>query len=161
MVVIDAEKHSLNYKQSAIDNGIKALKTKYQGGPTAGAATLVSRKKRDIRVEEEVARRASEGGPIDRITGERIYEKTGRTLKRRTVDPVTGVETIEETSRTSKVNVLDRTRDANDLSSGTPMERVYADHANKLKALANQTRLAYLDTPPAKSPAVALTSTCG
>ena len=31
MVVIDAEKHKLNYKQSEIDNGIASLKTKYQG----------------------------------------------------------------------------------------------------------------------------------
>lgn len=150
MVVIDAEKHNLDYKQSAIDHGIKALKTKYQGGPTAGAATLVSRKKRDVRVDEEQLRRASEGGPIDPTTGRRVFEKTGRTIKRRTVDPVTGVETITESPRQSKVNVLDRTDDANDLSSGTPMERVYADHSNRMKALANQARLSYINTPPAR-----------
>jgi len=43
MVVIDAEKHGLNWKQSAIDNGIPALKTKYQGKSNAGAATLISK----------------------------------------------------------------------------------------------------------------------
>ena len=32
MVVIDAGKHHLDYKQSAVDNGIAQLKTKYQGG---------------------------------------------------------------------------------------------------------------------------------
>ncbi len=31
MVVIDAEKHKLDYKQSEIDNGISSLKKKYQG----------------------------------------------------------------------------------------------------------------------------------
>lgn len=29
MVVMDAEKHNLNYKQSAVDNGISQLKRKY------------------------------------------------------------------------------------------------------------------------------------
>lgn len=43
MVVIDAYKHHLNYKQSAIDNGIADLKTKYQGSARAGASTLISR----------------------------------------------------------------------------------------------------------------------
>ena len=30
MVIIDANKHKLDYKQSEIDNGIKALHKKYQ-----------------------------------------------------------------------------------------------------------------------------------
>lgn len=53
MVVIDSEKHKLNYKQSAIDNGITALVNKYQlhtnpdtGKASRGASTLVSRSKR-------------------------------------------------------------------------------------------------------------------
>ncbi|AUE23746.1 hypothetical protein [Siphovirus 29632] len=43
MVVIDAEKHYLNYKQSERDNGIAALRKKYQGENGHGAATLISR----------------------------------------------------------------------------------------------------------------------
>ena len=43
MVVIDAEKHHLDYKQSEADNGIKALHAKYQGRSNAGASTLISR----------------------------------------------------------------------------------------------------------------------
>ena len=31
LVALDAEKHNLNYKQSAIDNGISYLIAKYQG----------------------------------------------------------------------------------------------------------------------------------
>jgi hypothetical protein len=31
LVVINSEKHNLNYKQSAVDNGIAHLKSKYQG----------------------------------------------------------------------------------------------------------------------------------
>lgn len=50
MVVIDAAKHKLNYKQSEIDNGISALRDKYQikvdkngNYKTGGASTLISR----------------------------------------------------------------------------------------------------------------------
>ena len=43
MVVIDAEKHKLNYKQSEIDNNIAALHKKYQGKATGGAATIISK----------------------------------------------------------------------------------------------------------------------
>lgn len=42
MVVIDAEKHKLDYQKSYIDNNIEALKKKYQEG---GASTLISRAK--------------------------------------------------------------------------------------------------------------------
>lgn len=43
MVIIDAEKHDLNWKKSELDNDIRALKEKYQGKPTGGASTIVSR----------------------------------------------------------------------------------------------------------------------
>lgn len=43
MVVIDAEKHKLNFKQSEIDNNIAALHKKYQGKETGGAGTIISR----------------------------------------------------------------------------------------------------------------------
>lgn len=45
MVVIDANKHKLNYKQSAIDNNIEELKKIYQddGKGHTGAATIISR----------------------------------------------------------------------------------------------------------------------
>lgn len=45
MVVIDAEKHKLNYKQSELDNNIKALHKKYQGKETGGASTILSKSK--------------------------------------------------------------------------------------------------------------------
>ena len=43
MVVIDAEKHKLNFKQSEIDNNIAALHKKYQGKESGGAGTIISR----------------------------------------------------------------------------------------------------------------------
>jgi DNA-directed RNA polymerase specialized sigma24 family protein len=38
--------------------------------------------------------------------------------------------------------------DAHKLSSGTPIEEIYADHSNRLKNLANQARLEALDIKP-------------
>jgi hypothetical protein len=52
MVVIDAEKHKLNYKQSEIDNNIAALHKKYQGSETGGAATIISRAKGQTSVDK-------------------------------------------------------------------------------------------------------------
>jgi predicted transcriptional regulator len=60
MVVIDSEKHNLDWKQSAIDNGISALRRKYQahvnpdtGKQSIGASTLISRSKRKMDISDE------------------------------------------------------------------------------------------------------------
>lgn len=59
MVVIDSEKHQLDYKQSARDNGIAALRKKYQshinpetGKKSQGASTLISRSKNKIDISD-------------------------------------------------------------------------------------------------------------
>lgn len=142
MVVIDAEKHKLNYKQSAIDNGIPELKKKYQGdnvNPKAGASTLISRAKSEARVPDFKPRPASKGGPIDPATGKRVYEETGVTY----LDKKGRVQT-----KTIKTTKMDATDDAYTLSSGTVMEGVYANHANKLKSLANNARKAAYEIKP-------------
>jgi len=132
MVVIDAEKHNLNYRQSAIDNGIAQLKSKYQGGARAGAKTLISRASSDIRVNER-----KQGFKTDPTTGRKIFTETGNTFTDRTG------KVVPKTQKSTKLAEVDN---AHDLSSGTPIERVYADHSNKLKGLANQARLAALRT---------------
>lgn len=137
MVVIDAEKHNLNYKQSAIDNGIAQLKAKYQGSAKSGASTLISKASAEIRVPERKPRSAAKGGPVDRATGEKVFEPTGNTF----VDK--HGKTVVKTIQSKK---LAETKDANTLSSGTPVEKVYADHSNKLKALANTARKAAVHT---------------
>lgn len=138
MVVIDAEKHGLDYKRSYNDNGIKDLKEKYQKG---GASTLISRAKSRQDVPERKPRTVGKGGPVDKETGELRFEPTGR-VNFRTGKPIT--------TRSTK---LAETRDAHTLSSGTPVERIYADHSNRLKALANKARLDALRTPaPKQSP---------
>ncbi len=138
MVVIDAEKHRLNYKQSALDNNIKELKAKYQ---TGGASTLISKASAEVRVPERKPRTVGKGGPIDRVTGEKRYEPTGR------VDSRTGKPFTTKSKRLAEVS------DAHKLSSGTPVERIYADHSNKLKAMANAARRDAINTPaPKQSP---------
>jgi hypothetical protein len=138
MVVIDAAKHGLDYKRSSKDQGISALKAKYQGGATKGASTLISRAGAKDRIPERKNRLMSKGGPIDTTTGERIYEPTNR------VNYKTGTPALV------KVERLANTTDAFTLvsgQSGTPMERLYAEHSNRLKSLANQARLEMINTP--------------
>lgn len=135
MVVIDAEKHGLNYKQSAIDNGIKDLKAKYQS--QGGASTLISRAKAKEWVPKRKPRPQSKGGPIDPETGERVYEITAKTFVNKKG------KTVVETQRSKR---LAETKDAHTLSSGTPIEQIYADHSNRLKAMANDARKEVLAT---------------
>jgi hypothetical protein len=130
MVVIDAEKHNLNYRQSAIDNGIPQLKAKYQGSSRAGASTLISRAGSTTRIPERKPRPASEGGAIDRATGQKKFVNTGATY---TKNGKTSLSTFE-------TRKLAEASNAHTLSSGTPIEKVYADHSNRLKALANEAR---------------------
>lgn len=134
MVVIDAEKHKLDYKRSEKENGIQKLKEKWQvrvdeDGNTkyGGASTLLSRRKQTVRVPE---RRGSVR--VDKDTGEFIYKESGRTF----TDPETGKERIAEDT----VSLISETKDARTLSSGTIQENLYADFSNKLKAMANQAR---------------------
>lgn len=138
LVVIDAEKHGLNYKQSELDQNIKQLSAKYQRDVTGsgGASTLISRARSPQWVPEMRPRRASEGGRIDPKTGELVMVPTGKTTR-------TGKPAV------SSYPALTLTRDAHTLSSGTPMEKIYADHSNTLKGLANQARLESLRTPKA------------
>ena len=136
MVVIDATKHELNYKQSEIDNGIKALKTKYQGGPTAGAATLISRTTSQERVPQR-----HDHYEIDALTGEKVFTYTGKTY----TDRKTGKELPRLTKSKKGAE-----RDPFDLISdeGTAIERVYATHARELKDLANKARLGTVNVTP-------------
>lgn len=140
MVVIDAAKHRLDYKQSEKDNGIAQLKKKYQ--PKGGASTLLSRSKSPVYIEQERPRRASEGGPIDPRTGRKVMVPTGAFKYKKYKDPKTGewVVTDEKVMEMQTVPKMSRVSNAHRLSSGTPMESAYADHANAMKALGNQAR---------------------
>lgn len=132
MVVIDAEKHELNYKQSEIDNNIRGLKAKYQGGANKGASTIISRSAAEIRVPEETPRSMKDGGPIDISTGRKMATPTGRTY--------IGKDGKEHIS-TVKVTKMSRVDDASILSGGTDKEKPYVAYANRMKDMANRARL--------------------
>jgi hypothetical protein len=138
MVVIDAEKHQLNYKQSERDNGIAALKKKYQSG---GASTLISRASGEKRIPKRRARSAREGGGIDPKTGKKVWVETGESY----ID-----SRGKKVLRTEKAPRMALTDDAYSLSSGTRMENLYAEHANSLKALANKARKEAVSQPRVK-----------
>ncbi len=139
MVVIDAEKHKLNYKQSEIDNGIASLKKKYQGHYDEdgkyheGAATLISRAKSETSVLKR------KGNPIiDPKTGEQTYKEVYEEY----VDKKTGKTKV----RTQASTKMAETRDARTLSSGHPVEEAYASYANQMKSLANKARKEMVST---------------
>ena len=149
MVVIDAEKHGLDYKQSAMDNNIPALKKKYQGRVEEGryregASTLISR----ASSEQDVLKR--KGQPwINKETGEEEWERT---------NPKTGKfesKILQETyvdkkgktqTRTQKSTQMAETKDAHTLSSGTTQEELYANYANHMKGLGNRARKEMIST---------------
>lgn len=137
MVVIDAEKHKLNYKQSEKDQGIAELKKKYQGyvdedgKERGGASTLLSRRGQTDLVPERQG-----SGRINPETGEVVYKTSGRTY----VDANGNV-----VAATTKVSSILNTKDVRTLSSGTAPENEYANYSNRMKALANEARKAYLN----------------
>lgn len=144
MTVIDSEKHHLDYKLSEQENGIKELKVKYQSRPdgrAGGASTLISRAGSDIRVPYRVPRKAKDGGPVDKETGKKQWTYTNESYVDKNGKTVV---------RTIKSKKLAETEDAFSLSSGTVMESVYADHSNRLKALANEARRVAVNTPNAR-----------
>lgn len=204
MVVIDAEKHKLDYKTSYVENGIESLKKSYQGHYDengkykTGAATLLSRAKS----QESVIKR--QGTPKVNIKGTKNYDpsKPEGSLLYKTADDLyypdrsfnkaTGVvkmksnkgdiefnisdkkardkyEPVERVDsitgkvsytnkdgdivyrtkmRTDKSTKMAETSNAYSLISDmdTPMERLYADYANRMKSLANQARKETIST---------------
>ena len=149
MVVIDAEKHHLDWQQSELDNGIAELKTKYQGGPKRGASTLISKASSE---EDPLSRRLITNPkrmtPEQReryYNGEKIYEETGRTYTNKS-----GKEVPSIVKSTKMAEAFIKGNDAFSLSSGTLQETIYAQFANKLHRLANDARKIAIFSEPFK-----------
>lgn len=154
MVVIDAEKHKLDYKASEKDNNISALMKKYQGKARGGASTIVSRGSG----EKDVVKR--QGTPKINQKGKDWYDPSrpeGALIYRKADDAdyiVTKVnkrtgETIEVVkTRTQKSTKMAETDDAMTLVSERkhPMELVYAEYANSMKAMGNKARTEMVNT---------------
>lgn len=160
MVVIDAEKHQLNWKLSEERNGIKALKEKYQGGKNKGASTLISKASSEYSIPE--VKRID----IDPNTGEKVYVYTNRTYSEIKRDKETGeyyetgkIKTaMQSTSKMEGIYAEGGNAFSPAINSGNRMEMVYAEHADKLRALGNAARKEYISTKPMEyNPAAAKT----
>ena len=126
MVIIDAEKHQLDWKRSEQENDIRGLIEKYQvraDGSVGGASTLISRAKSTTYLNQ----RRYKG--IDPETGEKIYEETGKRNWKG--------QLLQE-----KSTQMADAKDARSLISGhnSQIERIYANYANQMKALALEAR---------------------
>lgn len=95
MVVIDAEKHALNYKQSYIDNGIAELKEIYQGGKNRGASTIISKAK-SVKYQPD----RKDYFKIDE-NGRPIYTETGETYLK-----IGNLKTIEKNNEKNGIKGL-------------------------------------------------------
>lgn len=158
MVVIDAEKHKLNYKQSEIDNDIKGLRQKYQakvdknGNPTyGGGVTLLTKANSRF----DIPKRKGQGR-IDPATGEVSYKLANETYREsklvkdangnKILDPNTGKPMRRYTgkilTRMQKSTKMAEEKDPYKLSTGTPVEELYAGYATKMKNLAKKARMA-------------------
>ena len=150
MVVIDAEKHKLNYKQSEKDNNIAELKRRYQGHIDEngrykeGAGTLISRAKS----KQLVLKR--QGSPkIDPETGKQSWDLADElTYEKKVVNEKTGEVSYKTETKRQNSTKMAETDDAYTLLSKmrNPKEVAYADYANKMKALANEARKAMVNT---------------
>lgn len=148
MVVIDAYKHKLDYKQSELDHNIAALHKKYQGKTTGGAATLMSRSKGETSVDRR------QGNPKINLKGKEWYDPSlpeGAYIHKTAQDATytvtktnkrTGEVTTTTKTAKQQSTKMAETHDAYTLLSDArhPKEVAYADYANSMKALANQAR---------------------
>jgi DNA-binding CsgD family transcriptional regulator len=164
MVVIDAEKHHLDYKQSAKDNDIQSLKKKYQGvneetGMVKGASTILSKAGAEVRINQR-----KEVQDTSKMTdvelerwnnGQKVYRDTGATKTILVTDTSkmtpselalhqAGKKVYRDSGeyKQEKVSRMDTVDDAMDLvrDPSNQKEVAYAKYANTLKGLANEAR---------------------
>lgn len=165
MVVIDAQKHHLDYKQSAKDYDIDSLKEIYQKnvttGKIGGASTVLSRAKGKAyipyRKEITDTSKMTPEELSDWNAGKKVYRDTGETKLKLIKDPKK--MTVEELERynagkkvfrqtdilkTMTVHQMDTKDDAMDLvrDPSNQKEVAYAKYANQLKDLARNARIA-------------------
>lgn len=145
MVVIDSEKHHLDYKQAKKDFEIQDLKRRYQQKASedgtekfGGASTLISRAKSEVRVPErrQVVR-------VDPATGEKIFYETGRSYTNKQGKVV---KSVTKSTRMREAKDAFELVSSTNNGTGTAMERVYAQYANDMKALGNQARKLAVNT---------------
>ena len=167
MVVIDAEKHKLDYKRSEKENNIAELKEKYQRSiqpdgsvKIGGASTLLSRSKSEYSVLKrqgtpKINTKYKKNGELnpdydpDRPEGALIYKTASdAAYTKYKKNKRTGEITTSTEYRTQKSTRMAETDDAFSLLSDArhPMEVIYAKFANSMKSLANDARKEYVST---------------
>lgn len=135
MVVIDAEKHNLDWKQSAIDNGISALRKRYQeninpdtGKKVYSASTLISRSKQKIDISQHETVKELHADKTD---------KSGNVLKK-------GMSTSEIAAKLkiSEKTVNDylngKEFDPDKYSSGSAVESLYSGYVKNVMKIKNE-----------------------
>ena len=162
MVVIDAEKHHLDIKQSAKDNDIARIKREYQKD-TGGAATILSRSNAEVRINKRkeitdvkkmtpAQRKAFESGKkvyVDsgkmrsesynlkdesQMTPEELKAfRSGKKVIRYTGNKIPVQEKVARRALVDDAMKLVRDPD-------NPKEVLYAKYSNELSALADQAR---------------------
>ena len=171
MVVIDAEKHKLDYKRSEKENNIAELKEKYQrtiqpdgSVKIGGASTLLSRSKSEYSVLKrqgtpKINTKYKKNGELnpdydpDRPEGALIYKTASDVAYTKyKKNKRTGEITTSTEYRTQKSTRMAETDDAFSLLSDArhPMEVIYAKFANSMKSLANDARKEYVSTSDLK-----------
>ena len=153
MVVIDAQKHSLDYKQAYKDYGIAKLNEKYRGDARAGASTIITRAgSPDYINQRKPAKSNKEKGiinGIDILTGNKVYEDTGKIkwspIKDKKTGEITGWKQTLKQDKVEKMYLVD---DAFNLVGNLddPKERLYANFANTMKSLARESRKIAVNT---------------
>ena len=166
MVVIDSEKHHLDYKQSEKDNDIIRLKKKYQGvtskGNAKGASTILSRASAEVFIDQRKQKRISDMTPEELKAykaGKIIFENTGKMVKdsKEIKDPTkmtpaelerykAGKRVFRDTGKYKRkqetVSQMETVDNAMDLvrDKNNKKEVAYANYANALKKLAIEAR---------------------
>lgn len=133
MVVIDAEKHKLDYKQSEVDNNISALKKTYQRSVNpdgsvkiGGASTILSRAKGEVSIDKrqgsaKVNIKGTKWYDPDRPEGAVIYDKADDLYyPDRSYNKQTGIVTIK-TSTGEKIKYDASDKEASDYY--TPVQK--------------------------------------
>lgn len=134
MVVIDAEKHKLDYRRSEKENDIQSLKEKYQkqpDGKAGGASTIISKAKSPFYVpKRQGAPRLNDDGTVWYKKADDLYYKNKKG------------ELIEKQTKTSLMAEKDPYELISDMNN--PVERAYANYASVMKSLATQARKEYV-----------------
>jgi predicted transcriptional regulator len=135
MVVIDAEKHKLDYKQSAKDNAISSLVKKYQtdtnpdtGKVSKGASTLISRSKQKIDISQHDKVRVE---AKDKVSSD------GRVLKKGlSVPELASKYKISDDTVKGYLEGKEFTPDR--YSSGYSQDVLYTQHIKNIQVLKNE-----------------------